>query len=143
MLKYAKEVLINFSPSQLYNLVLDIEKYPEFLPWCNDAKILNKSKDTILADLTIKFLTYKEKYTSEVTFIPFKEINVFQRSGPFKYLENSWRFKEIENHSSIVSIELCCEFRSSVLNKLIDQYIDLAMTKIYQAFIDRAYFLYK
>src|SRR5687767_8649473 len=90
------ETISAYSIDQLYNMILDIESYPKFLPWCAAARIIKKEDEEILADLVISFSGFREKYTSRITPTPpnmnsnqaIIEVNLIE--GPFKFLKNNW-----------------------------------------------------
>src|SRR5271169_2564693 len=86
MAKYAEQRLLPYTPEQLFTLVADIERYPEFLPWCIGARIRERHDDRIKADLAIGFKMYRERFTSEVTLAPPGRIHVAYSDGPFRYL---------------------------------------------------------
>ena len=104
MTKYTENKFLQFSPSQLYNIVSDIESYPSFLPWVADASV-DKTKTitcdaitTLEAEICIKFNVYKERFVSLVTLNPDDlKISTTDISGPFKWLENNWCFLEKNN----------------------------------------------
>src|SRR3546814_10212807 len=86
--------VLPYSPAQLYGLVIDIEHYPEFLPWCPGARVRTRQENLIVADLIIGFKMFRERFTSRVTPAPAgRRIDVTYADGPFKYLENHWVFE--------------------------------------------------
>ena len=130
------------SKKDLIDLVLDIEKYPEFVPWCLGAKIHNK-KDKgdvveIVADLTIGKSFFRETYKSFVIYTKSKDvIHVTNLEGPLKYLENKWFFKELENDSEI-EFHVDFELKNKILNMLMTKSFDIGLRKIADAFHQRA-----
>lgn len=131
----------------IYELVLDIEKYPEFLPWCKNAKITKEICDGNLeADLLVNFKNILEKYKSDVKFgnddgVYF--INSVAIEGPFKKLENLWKIKAINENSCLVNINLEFEFNSIFLSKMIGLVFTKASEKMMKAFEDRAKLIFK
>ena len=88
-MKYEERRVINHTPSNLYKLVSDVKKYPEFLPWCLGARVKNNKKNSFDADLIIGFKIYKEIYSSQIFLDKInKKITVNYKSGPFEYLQN-------------------------------------------------------
>jgi len=87
--------LLPYTPDQLYELVVDIERYPEFLPWCLGARVRTRQEDLIVADLIIGFRMFRERFTSRVEpDAAANRIDVTYAEGPFKYLENHWVFED-------------------------------------------------
>lgn len=143
MHSHREVVKLDFSKKQLFDLVLDIETYPDFLPWCSGAKIIHRDKDNLLyADVEISYQAFKYKYTSEVKF-SFQEgfIKATQLKGPFKSLENIWHFREIEQEIE-VEFEIRMELKSKLLDKMLGIIFDYAYSKMMHAFIDRAKEIY-
>jgi coenzyme Q-binding protein COQ10 len=133
---------ISCSKEDLINMVLDIEKYPEFVPWCLDSKVYEKKdkRDTveIIADLTIGKSFFKETYKSFVTYNKSTDtIYVTNIEGPLKHLENKWFFKDLGD-SSEVEFQVDFELKNKILNLLMNKSFDLGLIKIADAFQKRA-----
>ena len=134
--------LIDCKKEQLIDLVLDIEKYPEFVPFCLGSKIYEK-KDKgdqllIIADLTIGKGPFKDTYKSDVKFNKNEDsIYVTNLDGPLKHLENKWQFKEINNLSE-VSFEIDFELKNDFLNIIMTKSFQFGLDKIADAFQKRA-----
>ena len=132
-----------YSAKKMHDLVMDIEKYPEFLPWCKQAKITEKTSEEILyADLLINFKNFFEKYTSEVKHGKSSSgelfIDVVAVRGPFKSLVNKWKFRDLENGNCEVEFFLEFEFNSIFLTKMIGAIFEKAAEKMMNAFEERA-----
>lgn len=130
------------SKENLIKMVLDIEKYPEFVPWCLGGKIHSKSdkgnKIEITADLTIGKSFFNETYKSFVIFDKSNEsIHVRNLEGPLKYLENKWFFKK-KGENSEVSFQINFELKNKILNILMIKSFDIGLKKIAEAFEKRA-----
>jgi len=138
---------IQCKKEQLINLVLDIEKYPEFVPFCVDAKVYEKKeKDNLLliiADLTIGKGPFKDTYKSDVKYNK-KENSIFVTNldGPLKHLKNTWLFKE-ENNVTEIYFEVDFELKNEFLNIVMTKSFQFALDKIAEAFQKRAEDLYK
>ena len=122
-------------------MVLDIEKYPEFVPWCLDSKVHEKKNKgntvEIIADLTIGKSFFKETYKSFVTYNKSTDtIYVTNMEGPLKHLENKWFFKDVGN-SSEVEFQIDFELKNKILNLLMNKSFDLGLIKIADAFQKR------
>ena len=132
---------------QLIDLVLDIEKYPDFVPFCIDAKVHERKKQgdllLIIADLTIGKSPFKDTYKSDVKFNKKKDsIYVTNLDGPLKHLENIWYFKE-ENKITVVSFEVDFELKNDFLNIVMTKSFQFGLDKIADAFQKRAEELFK
>lgn len=145
MPSHTQEYLSNFTIKQVYSIITDIESYPEFLPWCSEAKIIDKFDNTIIADLSISFKYLTERYRSQVALTPPKgkkaKIEVTTISGPFKYLNTSWELYN-EGKSTLIKFSIDFSFKSIVLQKIIGIFFNKACEKMLAAFIDRANKLY-
>ena len=134
--------IIPCKKKQLIEMVLDIEKYPEFVPWCLGAKIykvIDKGNIIeIIADLTIGKSFFKETYKSFVIYKKKEDlIKVTNIDGPLKYLENNWFFSEFGN-SSEIDFRIDFELKNKILNLLITKTFDIGLKKIAAAFEKRA-----
>ena len=128
-------------------MVLDIENYPEFVPWCLGSKVYEKKDkgDTveIIADLTIGKSFFRETYKSFVIYNKSTDtIYVTNMEGPLKHLENKWFFKDLGN-SSEVEFQIDFELKNKILNLLMNKSFDLGLIKIADAFQKRADDLFK
>ena len=134
--------IINCNKDKLIHMVLDIEKYPEFVPWCAGGKILERvdkgNTIEITADLYVGKGIFKEKYKSFVVYKKlFNIIQVTNLNGPLKYLENKWVFKEI-SQSTEVDFSVDFELKNKLLNILMIKFFDIGLNKITNAFETRA-----
>src|ERR1700753_946014 len=115
MAKYAEQRLLPYTPEQLFTLVADIERYPEFLPWCVGARIRERTDKTITADLLIGFRMVRERFTSRVVLDRPGLIDVTYSDGPFKYLTNHWKFVPQPDGRCLLDFYVDFEFRSRML----------------------------
>ena len=134
--------LIECKKDQLIDLVLDIEKYPKFVPFCFDAKIYENKKEgeliKIIADLTIGKGPFKDTYKSDVKFDKKNStINVTNIGGPLNHLENNWKFIETEGGTEI-SFDIDFEIENKFLNVLMSKSFEFGLNKIADAFQKRA-----
>ncbi len=142
MPKASVKRLIECKKEQLIDLVLDIEKYPDFVPFCLDSKVYERNeKDDLLlivADLTIGKGPFKDTYKSDVKFNKKKDsIYVTNLDGPLKYLENKWYFKE-EDKVTEISFEVDFELKNDFLNIVMTKSFQFGLDKIADAFQKRA-----
>ena len=139
MPKLSKTKKLLYTKNELCDLVLDINSYSEFLPWCLASRINTKKNNIILADLVIGFKMFREKFTSEVIFTYPEEINVKYVDGPFKYMNNYWKFISMDDSiETEVFFDIDFEFKSLVLEKLIGTVFNRAADKMIDAFELRA-----
>ena len=139
--------IIPCKKNQLIEMVLDIEKYPEFVPWCIEGKIYekNESKDLITfnGDLKVGKIFLNETFSSQVSYYKEKDkIIVTNLDGPLKYLKNEWTFKEI-NNSTQLEFFIDFELKNPILNAIMKKSFELGLNKIAKSFEERAINLYK
>ena len=145
---HTEQKILPFKPDEIFELVGDVARYPEFLPWCTGARIREKQKtstgETMIADLMIGFKMVREKFTSRVTLDrPNMRIDVEYIHGPFKYLNNHWTFSPTANGRCQIDFHLEFEFSSIVLQKLIGVLFHEAVRRMVAAFEARAHQLYQ
>ncbi len=139
------------SPAQLYALVADIERYPEFLPWCiaarNNRREATADGEIVWSDLVIGFKLVRERFTSKVTLTPEAvgappRIDVEYVEGPLRYLKNHWIFRPAPDGGCEIEFFVEFEFRSRILQRLIGVLFHEAITRMVRAFEKRAQDLY-
>ena len=119
MHKYCNSITLPFSSIQLYNVVIDVEAYPEFLPWCLAAKIIKKiDNNNFDAQLKVGYKAIDEKYISRIKAKYGKIINSKAISGPFKILDSTWTFKDTGDKKCNVEFMIQYEFKSFFLDKV-------------------------
>jgi coenzyme Q-binding protein COQ10 len=138
---HAEQRIVPYTPEQMYALVADIERYPEFLPWCVAARIRERRADFISADLVIGFKVFRERFTSNVTLSPPDRIDVTYAEGPFRYLNNHWSFERVPGGCRI-EFFVDFEFKSRMLQKVIEVLFGEAVRRMVAAFDARAHQLY-
>ena len=145
MLTHRETQHLPYTTRQIFDLVADVEKYAEFLPWCVASRILERHDDEgyIVAELLIGYKQLRERYTSKVFLIlPPDEhgecaINVELIKGPFSHLDNRWKFTP-DGEQMCIDFTLDFEFRTKLLNKLIGAFFHKATQKMVAAFRGRA-----
>ena len=135
-----------YTPQQMYHLVADVARYPEFLPWCAAARIRSHrpqgAAEVMEADLVISFKVFRERFGSRVTLWPDEmRIDTEYLDGPFRYLQSNWRFRPAEGGCE-VEFFVDFEFRNKVLQGVIGVVFHDAMQRIVRAFERRAADLY-
>ncbi len=142
MTTHAEQRLIRYSPEQLFQLVADVKRYPEFLPWCLASRIRKQTDTALVADLIIGFQVFKEQFTSHVQMN--REhliITVEYAEGPFKFLTNRWKFIEHPD-GCIIDFYVDFEFKSRLLQTVIENLFTEAVRRMVSAFEARADQLY-
>lgn len=131
-----------YRPEQLFDLVADVERYPEFLPWCRKSRIRRREESLLIADLTIGFKGISESFTSRITLNrAAMRIHVTYERGPFRYLRNNWVFSEAED-GCLIDFDVDFAFRSRLLNLLMGAVFTEAVQRMVRAFEARAHTLY-
>ena len=136
-----------YTADQMYDLVADVAKYPEFLPWCAAARIRSREArpdgaEVMAADLVISFKVFRERFGSRVTLWPeTRKIDTEYLDGPFKYMESTWAFRDAEGGCE-VDFFVDFEFRNAILQSVIGVVFNDAMKRIVRAFERRAAELY-
>ena len=133
---------INKKKDKLIEFVLDIEKYPEFIPFCLDSKVYDRKEENnqilIIADLTIGKGPFRDTYKSDVRFNKKDDtINVTNLDGPLKHLQNNWKFVE-NNNMTEVYFDVDFEIKNKFLNLLMEKSFEFGLNKIADAFQKRA-----
>ena len=139
--------IIPCKKEQLIEMVLDIEKYPEFVPWCIQGKAYDKIENndliTFNGDLKVGKSILNETFSSHVSFYKEKDkIIVTNLDGPLKHLKNEWKFKEV-NNSTQLQFFIDFELKNPILNGIMKKSFQLGLNKIATAFEERAIKLFK
>ena len=134
---HAEKRVLRYTPEQLFEMVADVRRYPEFLPWCVGARIVSKTETEVVADLTIGFKMFRESFRSEVTLDRPRQVRVTYLNGPFRYLNNTWTFTEVPQGTE-VSFFVDFEFKSRLLQAAIGVVFNEAVRLMVNAFLKRA-----
>lgn len=132
---------VGYTPEQLFDLVADVERYPDFLPWCVGARIRSRTEDALTADLTIGFGPFRESFTSHVRLDRPRAVRVTYQDGPFRYLTNSWDFAALPQGTQ-VDFFVDFEFRNRLLQHAIGLVFGEAVRRMVNAFLRRAAQIY-
>jgi len=131
-----------YTPEQLFDLVADVGRYQEFLPWVAATRVRSNSETMMVADLVVGFGALKETFASRVEKQRPSRIHVDYIEGPLKYLHNSWKFRPDGKGGSDVDFCVDFAFKSRIFESLAGQMFDRALRRMIQAFEDRAHQLY-
>ena len=137
-----KSVLIEYSATQMYALVLDVAAYPEFLPWCGNTEILKQEGDITRAAITIDFRGIKQRFSTENRAVAPQLIEMTLVDGPFRKLDGSWRFKVLGDNACKIEFRLHYEFSSKLLEKIVGPVFHFIASTFVDAFVKRAQQLY-
>jgi coenzyme Q-binding protein COQ10 len=138
---HAEKKVLRYSQEQLFDMVADVARYPEFLPWCVGARVLSRDEQLLVADLTIGFRMFRETFRSRVGLNKPGHIHVTYENGPFRYLNNHWRFTPVAGGTE-VDFFVDFEFRSRILQMAIGVVFNEAVRLMVRAFERRALHLY-
>ena len=141
MPNHAEKRVLPYTSEQLFSLVADIERYPEFLPWCLAARIKERRADLMVADMVIGFRMFRERFTSRVALDPPWRIDVTYAEGPFRRLNNHWVFERVQGGCRI-DFYVDFEFKSRLMQRVIEVLFSEAVRRMVGAFEKRARDLY-
>ena len=135
-----QEIELNHKASDLYKIVLDIEKYPDYIPWCTSIEILKKEESSLKANMVVDYGFFpSQNFISNVDFDLQKLIiNTKYIEGPLKNLDTVWKFIDIENNKSKIFFSVKFEFKSFLHQKLAEIFFPLIEKKMIDSFIKRA-----
>jgi coenzyme Q-binding protein COQ10 len=139
---HAEQRLLPYTAEQLFDLVADVERYPDFLPWCLGARVRERQDNIIVADLLIGFRMVRERFTSRIVLDRPQRIDVSYTEGPFRYLNNHWIFEPQPDGGCLIDFYVDFEFRSRMLQKIIGVLFNEAVRRMVGAFETRARDLY-
>lgn len=131
-----------YSATQMFDLVADVSRYPEFLPWIAATRVRSDSESEMIADMLVAFKALREKFTSRVEKRRPEEIRVHYVDGPLQDLDNVWCFRPLATGGCEVDFSVDFTFRNALFEKLAGQFFDRAFRKMVAAFEARAAELY-
>ena len=139
---HAEKRVLPHTREQMFDLVIDIEKYPEFLPWCVATRIRERDDEMVLADMVIGFKVFRERFSTRVEWERPGRIDVAYSEGPFKYLNNHWIFEPHGDGACLIDFYVDFEFRSRLLQRMIGVLFNEAVKIMVSAFEKRAHAMY-
>jgi len=140
-----KSVLLWYSPQEMYALVTDVEKYPQFLPWCDRAAVLSRDESGVTAEVGIAFGGIHQSFTTRNTHLASSRVGMALVKGPFSKLDGQWNFLPVGDGSQRacrVELSLNYGFESVVLGRLIGPVFDKIAATLVEAFVKRAHEVY-
>lgn len=138
---------VTHSAAQMFNLVADIERYPEFLPWCVALRTIKREGDVekgaLTAEMVVAYKVFRERFKSRVLLNRLAgEIDVDYMDGPFRSLQNRWRFQDLPDGGSLIGFEISFEFSNFILQAAARNVFDKAFARMSEAFVTRADVIY-
>jgi ribosome-associated toxin RatA of RatAB toxin-antitoxin module len=134
----SKTAVVPYTAEQMYDLVNDIEAYPEFLPWCTAASVRNRTETGLTASVSLATGRIKQTFTTENTMRPGRQIDVRLISGPFSYLNGSWRFEPAGANLCRIELDMNFEFRSKLLKLTLNPVFNQFINSLVSSFVNRA-----
>ena len=142
MPRHSETKYLPYSPEQMFDLVADVARYDEFLPWVSAVRVRSSSETEMVADLIVGFNAFKERFTSRITKTKPSHITVDYIEGPLKYLKNEWRFEAAPEGGTNVYFTVDFAFKSRLFETLAGAMFDRALRRMTGAFEQRADALY-
>ena len=138
MREVKRSALIAESPARMYDLVNDIERYPEFVPWCTAARIVSRKENEVVATLTIKRGPLKAEFTTRNLLEPASRVLMQFVSGPFRVLEGLWTLTALGELGCRIELEMRFEFANRVTGALFEPLFEDTAASLVDAFVKRA-----
>jgi coenzyme Q-binding protein COQ10 len=147
MPKHHETRKLPYSADQMFDLVADVESYPQFIPWMSAARITSRcetgSGEVLEADLVISFKVFRERFASRVTLDRAeRRIDTEYLSGPFRHMRSTWQFRDLDEGGCEVDFDVDFEFKNRLLGSAAQMFFNDAMRRIVRAFERRAAELY-
>ena len=142
MPRHAETRALPYRPEQMFDLVADVARYPEFLPWVSAVRIRSDSATEMVADVLVGFKALRERFTSRIDKARPERIHVDYLDGPLDHLRNEWAFRPDSDGGCLVDFMVDFAFRSRIFEALAGQFFDRALRRMIGAFEERAAALY-
>ena len=137
-----KSALVPFAAPVMYQLVIDVESYPLFLPWCRSGRVLSRDDDGLCGELEVARSGIRQKFSTYNRLRPYERIDLLLRKGPFKRLEGVWEFKALRDDACKVSMTMEFEFSGRLINAAFGRVFSQIADNLVDAFCKRAKDLY-
>ncbi len=138
MSKVTRSALVPFSAQNMYSLVNDVERYPEFVKGCDKAQVLESTEHSMTARLQVSQSGFSQSFTTQNQLVPNEEINMTLVDGPFEYLTGVWKFVALSDNACKVTFELDFKFKSQLLGLTFGKVFKQLAETMMQSFIERA-----
>lgn len=143
MRSVSRSALVPHSADEMYSLVADVERYPEFLPWCTGAELHSQDESFIEASLQLQRGGVSKKFRTRNALFPGERMDIALVGGPFRTLAGGWRFEQLGDDGSKVSMEMQFEFENRVTDALFGHYFEETCNSLIDSFIRRANEIYE
>ena len=143
MREIARTALVPYSPQQMFDLVEDFERYPQFVPWVASAQILERGDGYVVGQLEMQRSGLRERFATRVSFTPPERIEMSLVEGPFKTLYGLWSFTPIQDRGTKVSLKMQFEFSHALASLLLSKTFEKNCSQLVDAFVQRARALYE
>lgn len=146
IITFKDQSIFQFNALDIFNIIIDIEKYPSFIPWCHSIEIVSRGDTEIISNCVMKFKSKIAEYKSEISFKPPDICNdgyikVRSNEGAFTYLQNDWKFIQLGINTTQVIFDIECQFRSKIMHYTMVLLYKKAQEKVISAFKHRIYSL--
>lgn len=138
MREVVKTALVPYTPEQMYALVADFERYPEFVPWVSESDVLERGADHVVGRLSMHRAGVRESFTTRNTLRAPVEIHVQLIEGPFKSLDGVWTFNDLAGRGTKVGLRMRFEFANAMLSLLLSRSFERNCAQLVDAFVARA-----
>ncbi len=142
MKRIRRSALVPFSAKQMYALVDDVPRYPEFLPWCSDSEVLNRESNRVLARLEIHKSAFRKSFTTTNRMEPYSGIYMVLEEGPFSSFEGNWTFEELREDACKVELDLQFDFSNPLMSMILSPLFEDIGNTLVDAFTRRAEAVY-
>lgn len=142
MSSVTKTANVSFSAERMYDLVNDIESYPEFLPWCTEAKVYERADQSLKAEVSLATGKIRQSFTTENIMDPGRRIDIKLVSGPFKYLNGYWTFQDTGDQQCHIRLSMDFEFKNKLLKLTLNPIFNQFVNSLVGAFTQRAESVY-
>lgn len=143
MHKVSRSALVPYTAAQMYTLVKDVEAYPSFLPWCNDAEVHIREPDVIEASLELHRHGISRRFRTRNPLRENEALGIELVGGPFRHLSGGWLFESLGDEGSKVSLELAFEFESRTLELIFGRFFEKTCNSLVYSFTERAATIYQ
>jgi ribosome-associated toxin RatA of RatAB toxin-antitoxin module len=133
-----KSVLIGYTAEQMFSLVTDVARYPEFLPWCDHARVLSEGENEMTAEVGMSIGGIKQAFVTRNTHVPGRSVKMELIKGPFSKLDGVWQFHPLGDVGSRVELDLRYDFSSRTLGAVVGPVFDRIASSLVDAFVKRA-----
>ncbi len=142
MRQVERSALVSYTPAQMFALVEDIERYPEFLPWVSAARLVKRTPDEVVGQLEMERAGVREKFTTRNLLNPPTAMDLKLVDGPFKLLEGRWTFEPIGDRGTRIGLSIRFEFANPMLSLLLSKSFEKSCAQLVDAFVARARTVY-